>query len=56
MVGVGCIFLFLSKVKKMSDEDLHRALSVMADDKTAARAAAKSAAKFAGKAAYDNRE
>ena len=60
MVFVGCVFLFLSKVKKMSDEDLHRALSVMAD-KDAAKAKAKgkdigkAGAKMAGKVAYDNR-
>ena len=30
MIGSGIVFLFLSKVKKMSDEDLQRALSVMA--------------------------
>ena len=44
----------------MSDEDLHRALSVMAD-KDAAKAKAKgkdigkAGAKMAGKVAYDNR-
>ena len=41
----------------MSDEDLHRALSVMADkDKASAKKTAKKGANMAGKAAYDNRE
>ena len=31
MMASGCIFVFLSKVKKMEDEDLVRALSVYAD-------------------------
>ena len=35
MIGAGAIFLFLSKVKKMSDDDLHRALSVYADQNKA---------------------
>ena len=50
MIGSGCIFIFLSKVKKMEDEDLIRALSVYAD---ADKANMKSGAK---KAAHDNKD
>ena len=59
MVAAGCLFLFLSKVKKMSDEDLHRALSVMEhkdEMKDKAKSVGKSTAKAAGKAAYNNKE
>ena len=61
MIASGCVFLFLSKVKNMSDEDLQRALSVYADNN---KAAMKSKAKklatdhkdVIAKVAYDNRE
>ena len=35
MILSGFVFLFLSKVKNMSDDDLHRALSVYADQNKA---------------------
>lgn len=35
MIGSGLIFIFLSKVKKMEDDDLIRALSVYADENKA---------------------
>ena len=60
MIISGIIFLFLSKVKNMSDDDLQRALSVYADNNKAAMKRAGS--KFASdhkdviaKVAYDNR-
>lgn len=30
IIASGCIFIFLSKIKNMKDEDIHRAISVMA--------------------------
>ena len=57
----GCIFLFLSKVKKMEDEDLVRALSVYAEaDKGKMKKGAKKAAHnnkdAIKKAAVDNKD
>ena len=45
MILSGFVFLFLSKVKNMSDDDLHRALSVYADQNKAQMK--KKGAKFA---------
>ena len=46
MVGAGCVFLFLSTVKKMSDDDLHAAITGMAaKDTTKMKASATAAAK-----------
>ena len=61
MIASGFIFLFLSKVKHMSDDDLQRAMSVYADGNKAAMK--KRGSKFASdhkdviaKVAYDNKE
>ena len=41
MIGSGCAFIFLSKVKNMSDDDMQRALSVYGEaNKKAMRQAA----------------
>lgn len=50
MVGAGCIFLFLSIVKKMTDEDLQSAVSAMAAKDSA------QAKKTAKKGYEDNKE
>mmetsp|Transcript_16079 Transcript_16079/g.24978 ORF Transcript_16079/g.24978 Transcript_16079/m.24978 type:complete len:139 (-) Transcript_16079:167-583(-) len=61
MIASGLIFIFLSKVKNMTDDDLNRAISLYADgNKKQMKAAATNAFmnnkdKIA-KAAYDNRE
>ena len=61
MVASGCVFLFLSQVKKMTDEDMQRAISVYADQNK--KAMKKGAVKLANdnkeviaQVAYDNRE
>ena len=41
MIVAGLIFLFLSKFKKMSDEDLHRSLSIMVSEKDSLKKGAK---------------
>ena len=61
MMASGCIFVFLSKVKKMEDEDLVRALSVYADaDKANMKKKAKDTAHdnkdAIKKAAIDNKD
>ena len=61
MMGSGLIFVFLSKVKKMEDEDLVRALSVYADaDKSKMKNKAKQTAHdnkdVIKKAAVDNKD
>ena len=61
MIASGLIFIFLSKVKNMTDEDLNRALSVYTDD--VKKAVKEGSVNFArnnkdaiAKAAYDNKD
>ena len=61
MIASGAIFLFLSKVKNMSDDDLHRALSVYTDNnKAAMKKAGKKLANdhkdVIAQVAYDNKD
>ena len=62
MIASGVIFIFLSKVKKMSDDDLHRAISLYNDGKhkqhfvQGAANLARNNKDVIAKAAYDNRD
>ena len=64
MIASGLVFIFLSKVKNMSDDDMTRALSVQRSEKNAMKGAATKAGKklatdnkdVIAKVAYDNRE
>ena len=40
MIFAGCVFIFLVRYKGMSDDDLHRSLSIMASEKNTAKKAA----------------
>ena len=61
LIASGLAFLFLSKVKNMSDEDMQRALSVYAEQqksgmKEGAKKFAKDHKEDAKKLAYDNKD
>ena len=60
MIASGLVFIFLSKFKNMSDDEMIRALSLQTSEKNMAKGAAKKLAtdnkEVIAKVAYDNRE